>query len=149
MYSEREIDERPQRDATTKTGELDLYYFHRGLRSYLNLGYRYRDEDAKAPELDFDAHSLKLRYIRRFDLLGQKAKAELAVRYEVRDYRSEEPTIGERRDDNRLRWKADFELPITTHLTWQWYYSYGDYISNLPRADFTQSIVGTRLQYSW
>lgn len=149
VYSEREIDERPERDASTHTGELDFYYFHRGLRSYLNIGYRYRDEDTLAPELDFDAHSLKLRYIRRFEVLGDLAKAEIAVRYELRDYRSEEPTIEARRDDDRLRWKLDFEMPLSKRLTWQWYYSYGNYISNLPRADFTQTILGTRLQYAW
>jgi len=149
VYSERDIDQRPLRDATTNTGEIDLYYFHRGLRSYANVGYRYRDEDAVAPELDFRAHALKLRYIRRFDILDRKAKAEFAARYEVRDYTSEEPTIGKPRDDRRLRWKIDFEIPVSTRFTWQVYYSYGDYESNLPRADFTQTIFGSRLQYAW
>ena len=149
VYSEREIEERPQRDATTHTGELDLYYFHRGLRSYLNIGFRYRDEDAVAPELDFAAHALKLRYIRRFELLGQKSKAEVALRYEVRDYSNDEPTIGEPRNDDRLRVKFDLEIPISAKLTWQASASYGDYVSNLPRADFRQTIVSTRLQYVW
>jgi hypothetical protein len=149
VYSEREIEERTARDAETHSGEMDIYYFHRGLRSYANLGYRYRDEDAVAPEFDFSSHSLKLRYIRRFDLWEHKAKAEIALRYEVRDYRFDEPTIGEPRDDNRLRGKLDFELPLTQRFTWQVYYSYGDYVSNLPRADFTQTIIGSRLQYAW
>ena len=43
----------------------------------------------------------------------------------------------------------DFEVPLNDRLTWQWYYSYGDYVSNLPRADFTQNILGTRLQLAW
>ncbi|WP_439106086.1 surface lipoprotein assembly modifier [Congregibacter sp.] len=149
VYSEREIDNRSQRDAETHTGELDFYYFHRGLRSYLNLGYRYREEDAVADELDFNAHSLKLRYIRRFDAWERKIKVEAALRYEVRDYNSDEPTIEEPRNDDRLRVKFDLELPLTQRLNWQWYLSYGDYVSNLPRADFTQTIFGTRLQYSW
>lgn len=149
VYAEREIDDRESRNANTQAGELDVYFFHRGLRSYMNIGYRYRGEDAVAPELDFQAHSLKLRYIRRFDLLGRKAKSELALRYEQRDYSSPEPTIGERRHDDRIRWKLDFELPLARGFTWQSYYSYGDYGSNLPRADFTQTIIGTRLQYVW
>ncbi|MFK8043776.1 surface lipoprotein assembly modifier [Congregibacter sp.] len=149
VYSERSIDNRSQRDAETQTGEIDFYYFHRGLRSYFNVGYRYRDEDAVADELDFDAHSLKLRYIRRFDAGERKIKVEAALRYEVRDYSSDEPTIGEPRDDDRTRVKLDLEVPLTKRLNWQWYLSYGDYVSNLPRADFTQTILGTRLQYSW
>lgn len=149
VYSEREIDNRSLRDAETQTGEADLYFFHRGLRSYFNLGYRYRDEDAVADELDFDAHSLKLRYIRRVDLWERKVKLEGALRYEVRNYSSDEPTIGEPRKDDRMRLKLDLEIPLTQKLNWQWYLSYGDYISNLPRADFTQTIFGTRLQYTW
>lgn len=149
VHSERRIDGRSQRDARTRSAEADVYYFHRGLRSYVNLGYRYRHEDAVAEELDFQSHALKLRYIRRFDLFGRRAKAEAALRYEVRDYRSDEPTIGEPRDDDRLRFKLDFEVPLNDRLTWQWYYSYGDYVSNLPRADFTQNILGTRLQLAW
>lgn len=149
VYSEREIEERSQRDAQTQTGEFDLYFFHRGLRSYFNLGYRYRDEDAVADQLDFRSHSLKLRYIRRFELWDQKVKAEAAMRYEVRDYRSGEPTIGEPRKDDRMRLKLDLEVPVTNSMSWQWYLSYGDYVSNLPRADFTQTIVGFRLQYQW
>ncbi|MEM1187232.1 MAG: surface lipoprotein assembly modifier [Pseudomonadota bacterium] len=149
VYSERDIDARPLRDASTHSAEADLYYFHRGLRSYANVGYRFRDENAVADELDFLAHSLKFRYIRRFDLWKRKAKTEFALRYEVRDYRSEEPTISERRKDDRLRLKLDFEIPINDRFTWQAYYSYGDYESNLPRADFIQTIVGTRLQYTW
>jgi hypothetical protein len=149
VYSEREIDQRPQRDAQTQNGEIDVYFFQRGLRSYFNLGYRYRDEDAVADELDFRAHSIKLRYIRRFALWQQQAKAEFAVRYEIRDYPSDEPTIGEPRQDDRIRWKLDLEMPLSKRVAWQWYYSYGDYVSNLPRADFTQTIVGTRLQFRW
>jgi len=149
VYSERDINQRARRNAQTHSAEGDLYYFHRGLRSYFNLGYRYRDEDAVADELDFRAHSLKLRYLRRFDLWKRQAKAEIALRYEVRDYLFDEPTIDERRRDDRLRWKLDFEIPVSARLTWQAYYSYGDYVSNLPRADFIQTIVGTRLQFTW
>jgi hypothetical protein len=149
VYSERRIDDRQLRNADTHTGEMDMYYFHRGLRSYLNFGYRYRSEDSVAPELSFDAHSLKLRYIRRLNVAQQRMKAELALRYEVRDYWSAEPTIGVPRNDDRLRVKADLEWLLTPRVTWQLYYSYGDYESNLPRADFTQTIIGTRLQYAW
>ena len=149
VYAEREIDQRPQRDADTQSGEIDVYFFQRGLRSYFNVGYKYRDEDAIAPELDFQAHALKARYIRRFELFDRQAKVEFALRYEERDYLNPEPTINESRADDRIRFKFDFEIPVTKRFLWQFSSSYGDYVSNLPRADFTQTIVSTRLQYSW
>ncbi|MHA7815667.1 MAG: surface lipoprotein assembly modifier [Pseudohaliea sp.] len=149
VYSERTIDDRADRDATTHSGEVDLYYFHRGLRSYFNFGYRYRDEDATAARFDFRSHGLKLRYIRRFDLFERQAKVELAWRFEARRYLSPTPSIGEDREDDRSRWKLDLEVPLTPRLALQTYASYGDYDSNLPRADFTQTIVGARLRYGW
>ncbi|MEO0438712.1 MAG: hypothetical protein AAF098_17590 [Pseudomonadota bacterium] len=149
VFSERTIDDRNERDATTHTAEFDAYYFHRGLRSYVNIGARYRDEDTGAPELDFSGAALKARYIRRFKVLEKQAKFEVAFRYEERDYRSPEPTIDEKRKDDRIRWKLDFELPLTEQISWQAYYSYGDFESNLPRADFVQTIVGSRLQFAW
>ena len=149
VYSERTIEDRADRDATTHSGEADLYYFHRGLRSYFNVGYRYRDEDATAARFDFRSHGLKLRYIRRFDLFERQAKVELAWRFEARRYLSPTPSIGEDREDDRSRWKLDLEVPLTRRLALQTYASYGDYESNLPRADFTQTIVGARLRYGW
>lgn len=149
VRSERRIDNRAVRNADTNTLEADFYYFHRGLRSYFNIGYRYRQENAVADELDFDGHALKLRYIYRWDLFGRRAKSEIALRFEDRDYSSDEPTIGEPRQDRRLRWKVDTEVPLTKRLGLQVYGSYGDYTSNLPRADFTQTILGTRLLYRW
>jgi len=149
VYSERIIENREDRDATTHSGEADLYYFHRGLRSYFNVGYRFRDEDATADRFDFTSHGLKLRYIRRFDLFERQAKVELAWRFEARRYSSPTPSISEDRNDDRSRWKLDLEVPLTRRLALQTYASYGDYTSNLPRADFTQAIVGTRLRYAW
>jgi len=149
VYSERAIEDRADRDATTHSGEADLYYFQRGLRSYFNIGYRYRDEDATAARFDFRSHGLKLRYIRRFDLFERQAKVELAWRFEARRYLSPTPSIGEDREDDRSRWKLDLEVPLTRRLALQTYASYGDYESNLPRADFAQAIVGARLRYGW
>jgi hypothetical protein len=149
VFSERRIEDRADRDATTHSGEADLYYFHRGLRSYFNIGYRYRDEDATAARFDFRSHGLKLRYIRRFDLFDRQAKVELAWRFEARRYLSPTPSIGVDREDDRSRWKLDLELPLTRRLALHTYASQGNYDSNLPRADFTQTIVGARLSYGW
>jgi hypothetical protein len=150
VYTDKIIEDRSERDATTNAGEVDLYYFHRGLRSYFNLGYRFRDEDANADRYDYESNSVKLRYIYRTELFSKLAKLELAWRYEDRDYSSITPQIGEPRDDKRHRWRLDFEVPIL----WdggalQFYYGYADYESNLPQADYTQTITGTRFVHRW
>ncbi len=149
VYSDKSLDQNSSRDATTNAGEGDLYYFYRGLRSYFNLGYRFRDEDANADRYDYRSNSVKLRYIHRFELPSRTIKLELAWRYEDRDYRSDTPSIGRERSDQRQRWQVDLELPLRGALAIEFYTSYGDYNSNYNAADYTQLVAGSRLSYRW
>jgi hypothetical protein len=149
VYSEKIIENSEDRDATTNAGEADVYYFRRGLRSYFNLGYRFRDEDATADRYDYKSNTIKLRYIHRLDMFSRTAKLEFAWRYEDRDYSSETPSIGEKRGDERHRWRADFELPLIAGSAVQLYYGYADYESNLPQAEYDQILTGTRFIYRW
>ena len=149
VYSEKDIEERPERDADTDASEVDLYWFRNGLRSYINVGYRYKDEDASAARFDFKSNSFKLRYVQRFQLLNRLAKLELAWRFEDRDYSSIEPAIGEDRDDDRHRLEAELEVPVLTDAAIIGYYQYNDYDSNLERSDYSQHIAGLQFVYRW
>ena len=149
VYQDKTIAERALRDATTNSGEFDLYFFARGLRQYVNLGYRYKDEDAQAAQLDFRSDSFKLRYVQRIDAWSKLLKLELSWRYEDRDYRSDTPSIGEKRRDDRHRLGVDLEIPLGERSAVQLYFGHGDYASNLQRVDYRQNIAGTRLLYRW
>jgi hypothetical protein len=150
VYSDKSIENRSARDATSNAGEADLYYFRRGLRSYFNVGYRFREEDANADQYDYQSNSLKLRYIHRIELFSRLTKLELAWRYEDRDYGANTPNIGEERSDKRNRWRLDFEVPVLGNAgVIQFYYGYADYDSNLPQADYNQTITGTRFVHRW
>ena len=149
VYSDKSITQRPERDAETHAGEGDLYFFRRGLRSYFNFGYKYKDEDAVAARLDYTSHSFKLRYIHRLEVLSRITKLELAWRYEDRDYSSITPSIGEERRDKRNRWRADYEIPVWRAGAVQIYYSYADYDSNYEPVDYNQTIAGARFVYRW
>ncbi len=149
VYSDKTIEQRKGRDAESHAGEFDLYYFRRGLRSYFNLGYKFKDEDAVDEQFDYRANSVKLRYVHRFELGAELLKLELSWRYEDRDYRSITPSIGEKRDDERHRFKVDVEYPFLERGAFQIYAGYADYASNYPRADYDQEVLGTRLSWSW
>lgn len=153
VLADKRIVDRPERDAQTHNGELDLYYFSRGLRSYFNFGYRYKAEDATLERLDYQAHAAKLRYIRRIDLDGKSLKLELAYRYEERDYGGITPGIGndvgDERADQRHRWQIDLEYPFTASSALQLYAAYSDYKSNFQISDYEQGILGTRFVYRW
>lgn len=149
VYSDKRIELNPGRDAESHSGELDLYYFRRGLRSYFNLGYRFKSEDAVEARFDYVANNIKLRYIHRFDLWGEVLKTEVSWRYEERDYSSITPSIGEKREESRHRWKVDMEYPVMKNGAIALYSGYADYDSNFPQTDYDQHIIGTRLSYSW
>lgn len=144
VTSERDISNRDERDADSEVVEADVYYFWRGLRSYFNVGYRWREENAVAGEFDFESHGFKVRYIQRVEVLGRQGKLELSWRWEDRDYGEPTPEIDALRQDERSRWKLDFTAPVTDQLRLEFYTSYGNYQSNLPRVDFTQSVTGFR-----
>ncbi len=149
VYTDKEIINRSARDANTDTGELDVYWFRRGLRSYFNIGYRYKNENANAARFDYKSNSVKLRYIQRFQLFERLAKLELAWRYEDRDYSSPTPSIQQDRADERHRWEIDLEIPVLEDAAVLFYYKFSDYDSNLPRADYRQHVAGTEFVYRW
>lgn len=149
VYSDKRIEQNDERNAETHGTELDLYFFHRGLRSYFNVGYRYKQEDAVIKRLDYQSHSAKLRYIRRIDAIGLQLKAELSFRYEDRDYDGVTPALNEARADKRQRWQLDLEIPTSPRGTVQLYANYGDYQSNFPATDYHQAVVGGRYVLRW
>ena len=149
VYLEKSIESNSARDATTHAGEADLYYFRRGLRSYFNFGYRYKNEDAESDRLDYQSSSAKIRYVHRIEVFSRLAKLELSWRYEDRDYSSTTPSINEERADKRHRWRANMEMPLVGKSAVQVYYGYSGYDSNLPSSDYNQTIIGTRFTYRW
>ena len=149
VFGDKTIARRPGRDAQNHGAELDAYYFWRGLRRYINFGYVYREEDSQAARFKYTAHQLKLRFVQRYEIFSKLSKLELGLRYEDRDYQEATPSIGVRRSDDRIRATIEFELPLTERLNWQVYGGYSDYQSNLPSADYDQSVVGTRVELTF
>jgi len=149
VYSDKTINDREGRDARTNAGEADAYYFLRGLRQYFNFGYRFRHENARADQYDYQSNAVKLRFIQRFELFSRLTKLELAWRYENRQYRSDTPSIGEKRNDKRSRFRVDYEVPVFGRAAVQFYVGYADYQSNYRPAAYDQTLVGTRFMYSW
>ena len=149
VYADKRIRNRAERNADSHGLELDLYFFQRGLRSYFNIGYRYKQEDATLERLDYRAHAAKVRFIRRIDIGSLQLKSELSFRYEDRDYDGLTPGLDGSRADKRQRWQLDLEIPAGERGSVQLYGSYGDYESNFPGTDYHQGIVGARYLIRW
>jgi len=142
IYTDKNFIGRTDRDGDVHAGSLDAFYFLDGVRSYLILGYRFEQENTNAPEFDFNGHNIKARLIQRVSIAGKQAKARLAWDYENRDYEAITPSIGAIRDDERNRFSASIEIPLTDQLYVELEGRYDIFNSNLPSVDFNQG-VGT------
>lgn len=149
VYGDKTLKQRPGRDATSHGLETDAYYFWRGLRRYFNLGYAYKTENSRADRFDFSGHTVKLRAVQRLELGANLSTLEGGLRYEQRDYQSLTPSIGENRFDDRIKVFIRLDYALTKRLTWRIYADYSDYQSNLPSADYDQTVLGTEIKFSF
>jgi len=144
-FSDKDFDEIDARDATAHAGGADLYWFLRGVRTYVVLGYRYRDENAEDAQYDYGSNNLKLRLSQRFRFMARDATLKLGWLYEQRDYSSANPAIGENRDDDRNRFQAELEVPLSERVFTVLDYEYGGFASNLDSADYDQHVASIRV----
>jgi hypothetical protein len=145
IYTDKEFIGRADRDGDAHAGSIDVYYFINGLTTYVIGGYRYESENVVSPEFDFNAHNLKARLVQRIPFRGENAKLRAGWRYENRDYNAITPSIGVIRGDSRHRFEVSFEAPLTDVVYAEAEYRFDSFDSNLPSADFNQSVATIRV----
>ncbi len=149
-YRDKDFPDNPERQGEVHAADADFYYFLDGTRQYFVVGLRYEDEDTRGAEFDFRGQQVELRYSRRFDLYGDRpVRLRLDWRLENRDYRSITPSIAERRDDRRQRWRARLDLPIGRDLNALLSYQHRLHDSNLPSADFSDNRFEVQLEMAF
>ncbi len=146
-YTDRNFIGRTDRDGDSHAGAGDAYFFMNGAKTYIALGYRWEKEDANDPQFDFQGDTLRARFSQRFPVGKRDGHFRAGYRYENRDYSSITPSIGELREDKRHRFNAEIEVPIGKALFTRVNAEYSDNQSNLPSADFNQTVVSARLGF--
>jgi hypothetical protein len=147
--TDKSFDNRPVRDAESRMLGADVYFFLRGVRRYWIVGYKRENEDAQGPEFDFDANHVRVKYQQRFVVGGKDLKMGLGWRYEGRAYNGITPSINMIREDNRNRYQAEIEYPLTPSSFIQLEFERADYDSNLPSADYNQNLAIIRLGFEF
>lgn len=146
-YVDKGFKNRDDRDANSHGGGADLFWFIDGVRTYVLTGYQYEKEDAVLNRYDYNAHNLKAQLTKRLSAFGRELTGKVGWRFEKRNYTDVTPSIGVNRDDDRHRFQAEVEVPITDRVYSLAEYEYADYASNLPSADYTQHFVGVRVGF--
>lgn len=144
-YKNKNFKNRVDRDADVHGGGADVYIFINGIRTFVLAGYKYESQDATAPQFDFTGHNFKARFSQRFPIGKRDAEFKIGWRYEARNYESITPSIDAIRDDDRHKFQAEVEIPVTEHFYLAFEYEYADFSSNLPSADYTQNLALIRV----
>lgn len=145
IYTDKNFIGRTDRDSEVHAGSAEVFYFVNGLNTYVIAGYRFETEDAVAAEFDFDSHNTKLRLVQRINMGERRARLRGGWRYENRNYSSLTPSIGAVRDDERHKFDISLEVPFNDIMFAELEYNYDIFNSNLPSADFNQSVATVRL----
>jgi len=143
--ADKTIEGRPERDADSDAVGSDFYWFINGSRTYLSVGYKFSQEDAVDPALDYDGNTFKIKLTKRFGFNKLDGALKIGASYEQRDYQNDTAALGEPRQDDRTRLQTELELPISNHLNLLLNLEYADYQSNYLPADYDQYIAGAQL----
>ncbi|WP_421990924.1 hypothetical protein [Qipengyuania sp.] len=146
LYRDTDFAGRVDRDNEAMGGGFNLYFFMDGNKRYFAAGYDFTDVDAVDDQFDYVGHAFQLRFSQKFPIGSGKGRLRAGWRYQLRDYQAVTPAIGMEREDDRHRLRAELELPITDLLGVSTRYSYYDYESNLPSADYQQHLVDIALR---
>lgn len=149
IFTHKNFLARDDRDAQTHAIDADLYWLANGSRTYFVFGYRFEDEDARDPQFSFRGNEFSARFVQRFNIAKERARLRMAARYEERDYAAQTPSIGAIRRDDRLRLSAGLEWQVARNLELAASYEYSDFESNLPVADYDQSLVSLQLLFAF
>ncbi len=141
-FSDKDFRDRLDRDAEKHAVGVDLFWLVDRSKTYLVFGYRMSDEDAGDDQFDFRSKEFRLRLAQRFTLADRRAQIRLGWRYEDRDFKSETLSIGAIRKDDRHRLSAELVWEVDPSLEISAKYEYSDFSSNLPVADYSQSVIG-------
>lgn len=141
IYTDKDFVDRIDRDAEAQAVSADVYRFFDGARRYVSLGVRYTTEDTVADEFDFDATLIKVAAVQRFTVFDRSSRLRVGGRWQARDYQNVTPSIGEIRADDRYRAEASLETDITKSLFVRGEVRYNNNVSNLPAADFDETVV--------
>ena len=146
-YTDRNFAGRTDRDGDNHAGSGDVYFFANGAKTYLAFGYRRESEDTVDPQFDYKSDTFRARFSQRFALGSRDARLRLGYRYQTLDYSAITPSISAIRADKRHRFNAELEIPLSKAAFLRLNAEYGDYKSNLPSADYKQTVGSARVGF--
>ena len=140
-YSDKNFDTSTARDAQEQEAGVDVYYFIKRSREYVQAQYSYKDVNSFGPEFDYGAHKLRIRYTKYVPFQGKRLRLRGTYRFEKRNYDNIPPAIAAVRDDTKHRFIAEAQIPITDKVFGKVNYQHAINTSNLPTVDYNRDLL--------
>jgi len=148
-YTDKNLETSNDRDAKTHGVGASVFYFMNHSKTYLMMSYQYDSLDANADHFDYNGHDLKVRYQVKFPWGARNARFRIGGRYMKRNYDGITPSIGVARDDERASIEGMLEIPFFDNWTAALNYRYTDATSNLPSADYKESLISFEVGFEF
>lgn len=145
VHTDKDYEDNPGREADKRAWSADAFVFLNGLTTYLVFGYERADEDAVDGRFDYDGRQFSAQFVQRIHTAQRALVFKARAQYEERDYSEPTPSIGAERRDERYRFKASLDIPLSERVTASTVYRYADNRSNLPAVDFEQHVASLML----
>lgn len=140
-YSDKDFDTSDGRDAELHQLGLSAFKFYADNAGFFSLRGHYEEEEAFDPQFSFDGFNLTAEV--RVPLgTRDDPHFDVSASYRSRDYDGITPSIGEPRDEDRLRGEVEFVFPLNERFWLEADYRYTDRSSNLPTADYVEHRFG-------
>ena len=143
--TQKEFPQISARDADVDGFTVTGFYFINRTRTYLNFSYNYSEEITDDTLFSYYADTIRVRLSHDFSLFSNDWDFALGLRYQQRQYANIFPAIGEKREDERIQIDVALEMPVWRTCFLQLEASYNDNQSNLPDADYQQTVVTAQI----
>jgi hypothetical protein len=126
------------RDALDHHLGFDHFLFTADTQKYLQIGYRFIDEDADGGRFDYAGHNVNLavKVPTRY-----KGKLKLRYNYLHKDFKSVTPSIGKERWDQRHTYQINWTRMFLQNLEFKAEFQHIENISNFSPVDFSENII--------
>jgi len=150
QYTDKQIALNPDLSAIRHTVTLDSNYFIKGLRRYLQLSYRYAQENAEDDLFSYNLNQFKAAWIEKFSWQDINIEFRGHWRYQMKDYgETEDPVIDTFRRDHRQQFMLSLGTEIFTNWQLKAVFKKNNNHSNVEFADYRQRLWQLSLSYAF
>lgn len=140
-HQEKNFPDTAERNASNNGLAGDVFVFFQQGKTFLAAGVSSEAESAAVDQFSFDGVSLRGSINHKFSTWGKANKLQLGWRYQSRDYVGVTPEIDARRYDRNQIINLDWELNVTPKIVAISRIERGNYQSNLPAADYSETLA--------